>query len=144
MNFLEKMEKYGDSHHPKWLSVIRIFLGLILFSKGVFFLSDREILVELFQHSQLGIWGQLVSPFIGPVHIMGGLLIAIGLITRISAAFNIPILIGAVIFVNLPNGFIGNTELYFSLLVLLLLAFYFVYGSGHFAVGKYMSLHKDK
>jgi len=144
MNFFEKMEKYGDSHHPKWLSVIRIALGLILFSKGILFLSDRDLLMDLFQHSELGIWGQLVSPFIAPTHLMGGLLIAIGLITRIAAGFNIPILIGAVIFVNLPNGFMGNTELYFSVLVLLLLAFYFVYGSGHFAVGKYMSTHKDK
>ena len=88
------------------------------------FLSDREVLVGLYEHSELGVWGTLVAPFIGPTHLVGGLLIAIGLITRISAAFNIPILFGAVLFVNLPRGFEAGTELALSVLILFLLVFF--------------------
>ena len=144
MNFFEKLEHYGDTHHPKWLSVVRIVVGLILLFKGVHFLSDREVLVGLYEHSELGVWGTLVAPFIGPTHLVGGLLIAIGLITRISAAFNIPILFGAVLFVNLPRGFEAGTELALSVLILFLLVFFLIYGSGHFAVGKYLSTHQDR
>ena len=144
MNLIQKLEHYGDTHHPKWLSVVRIIVGLILLFKGLSFLSDREALISLYQHSELGVWGSLVAPFIGPTHVVGGLLIAIGLITRISAAFNIPILLGAVIFVNLPKGFEAGTELSLSVLILFLLVFFLIYGSGHFAVGKYLSTHEDK
>ncbi len=144
MNLIQRLEQYGDTHHPKWLSVVRIIVGLVLLFKGFYFLSNREALVSLFQHSELGVWGQLVAPFIGPTHIVGGVLITLGLITRISSAFNIPILIGAVIFVNLPQGFDSGGELALSVLILLLLMFFFVYGSGHYSVDKYLTTHKDR
>ena len=85
-----------------------------------------------------------MAPFIGPTHLVGGVLIAIGLITRISAAFNIPILAGAVLFINLPQGLEAGTELSLSVLILFLLIFFLIYGSGHFAVGKYLATHKDR
>jgi len=40
-------------------------------------------------------------------------------------------LIGAVFFINIPKGFIAiNSELGFSILVLFLLLFFLIYGSG--------------
>jgi hypothetical protein len=59
--------------------------------------------------------------------------VSMSTITRIAILFQIPILIGAVIFVNLPKGFFAvNSELGFSVLVLFLLVFFLFYGSGPF------------
>lgn len=144
MGLIQRIEDYGNSHHPKWLSVLRILLGIMLLSKGITFLADRTLLLDIFQHSTLGLWGQLVSPFIAPTHVVGGILIAIGLITRIAAAFQIPILLGAVFFVNITQGLGANSELAYSIMVLFLLVFFLIYGSGHFSVGQYMRTHKDR
>jgi uncharacterized membrane protein YphA (DoxX/SURF4 family) len=59
-------------------------------------------------------------------------MISIGLFTRKAVAFQIPILLGAVIFVNAPKGFFAEgNDLVFSLAVLGLLCFYFIYGPGY-------------
>ena len=30
MNFLHRIQHWGDSHHPKWLDIVRIILGIFL------------------------------------------------------------------------------------------------------------------
>ena len=74
----------------------------------------------------------------------GGILIATGLITRWAVIFQIPILLGAVFFVNLPNGFTPiNSEPGFSIAVLVLLIFFLFYGSGDFSLDNYLKKHSS-
>ena len=40
MNLIHKIEKWGDSHHPKFLDIIRIALGVFLFLKGLGFMDN--------------------------------------------------------------------------------------------------------
>lgn len=55
----------------------------------------------------------------------------IGLFTRKAIAFQIPVLLGAVIFVNAPKGFFAEgNDLLLSIAVLSMLCFYFFYGYG--------------
>ncbi|RZL22174.1 MAG: DoxX family protein, partial [Pedobacter sp.] len=37
MKLLQKIQAWGDHHHPKWLDYFRILLGLILVWKGISF-----------------------------------------------------------------------------------------------------------
>ncbi|MDX5339191.1 MAG: DoxX family protein, partial [Cyclobacteriaceae bacterium] len=34
MNIITKIEHWGDTHHPKWIDILRIALGLVILYKG--------------------------------------------------------------------------------------------------------------
>nr|WP_121274083.1 DoxX family protein [Pedobacter schmidteae] len=143
MTVIQKIEHWGDVHHAKWLDIIRIVLGLLIFSKGIAIVSNTTALQDmLLQNNTYGFSGMMSSlalHIVGFVHLVGGILITIGLVTRFAAVIQIPILIVAVFFVNLAHGFsILNNELWLSILVLLLLILFWVVGSGPFSVDQAM------
>ncbi len=64
-------------------------------------------------------------------------MIVIGLFTRIAALLQIPILIGAIIFVNTKSGvYSGESDLLFSIIVLVLLIFFLIEGGGPYSVDR--------
>ncbi|MGQ7854284.1 DoxX family protein [Pedobacter sp. WC2501] len=139
MNVIRKIEHWGDVHHSKWLDYLRIVLGLIIFGKGVSFVSDTSVLQNMItQNNVFGFSGVLISVAIHIVafaHLVGGILITLGLVTRFAVVIQIPILLFAVFFVNLTSGFsTPNSELWFSVLVLFLLIMFWVVGSGPLSV----------
>jgi len=139
MNVIRKIEHWGDVHHSKWLDYLRIVLGLIIFGKGVSFVSDTSVLQNMItQNNVFGFSGVLISVAIHVVafaHLVGGILITLGLVTRFAVVIQIPILLFAVFFVNLTLGFsTPNSELWFSVLVLFLLIMFWVVGSGPLSV----------
>ena len=143
MTILQKVEHWGDLHHAKWLDIIRIALGILIFSKGVAVVSNTASLQALLLQNNVfdfsGMMGSLALHIVGFVHLVGGILIAIGLVTRFAAVIQIPILICAVFFVNLTRGFsVLNNELWLSILVLLLLVLFWVVGSGPYSVDQAM------
>lgn len=133
MNLLHRLERWGDAHHPKWLDIIRIVLGVFLCYKGVLFLQNMDELTGLmankFPFSTFALI--LLGHFIAFAHIAGGFLIAIGLFTRFAAAIQIPILLGAIIFVNIAGFALkSHSELFLSIIVLLLLVYFLIVGNG--------------
>lgn len=139
MNVVQKVEHWGDTHHAKWLDIVRIVLGLIIFSKGIALISDTGYLQDLlFRNSIFGFSSVMASVALHIVafaHLVGGILITIGLVTRFAVVIQIPILICAVFFVNVANGFSAlNSELWLSVIVLSLLVLFWVVGSGPFSV----------
>ncbi len=149
MNMVQKIEHWGDIHHTKSLDVVRIGLGLLILSKGIAFVSDTGAQQEwIIQHNTLGFSGLMAVVVLHTVafaHLVGGLLILIGLVTRFAAVIQIPILLGAIFFVNISKGFsFLNSELWLSIIVLLLLVLFWVVGSGPFSVDNYMKTHRTK
>lgn len=143
MNILKKLEVYGDTHHPKWLDLVRIVLGIILFVKGINFISDTEALMVLLEESRFWLTGYYLVHYIVIAHLAGGLLITVGLLTRVAIIFQIPILLGAVIFINFPHGQVTTgAELELSILVLVLLVFFLIFGSGPISVDNMLSKRK--
>ncbi|RZK42244.1 MAG: DoxX family protein [Pedobacter sp.] len=143
MNVIQKVEHWGDVHHAKWLDAIRIILGLIIFSKGIALISDTGYLQELvFQNSIFGFSSMMASVALHIVafaHLVGGVLITIGLVTRFAVVIQIPIVLCAIIFVNISNGFSAlNSELWLSIIVFSLLVLFWVVGSGPFSVDEQM------
>ncbi|PWT95348.1 MAG: DoxX family protein [Bacteroidetes bacterium] len=147
MNIFQRLEKWGDNHHSKWLDIIRIALGLVLFLKGVEFINNMDNLVNLMTQSAFlgSISLGILAHYIVFAHIVGGLLIAFGLLTRVACLAQIPILLGAVLFVHSNQGILKPYDgLWFAILVLALLLFFFVDGSGPISVDAWMKKHPEK
>jgi putative oxidoreductase len=142
MNMMDRIEYWGDTHHPAWLDVVRIGLGILLFVKGVSFISDTTKLSELVRELDVQLWTVGAVHYVAFAHIFGGFLIAMGCLTRISALVQIPILIAAVFFVNMRTGFSYlNSELWLSLIVLFLVVIFSVSGSGKLSMDEWMKNH---
>ncbi|WP_437919559.1 DoxX family protein [Sphingobacterium sp. LRF_L2] len=139
MNLVQKIERWGDNHHPRWLDVLRILLGVILFAKGISFIGDRDTVAELIRqtHFQLSIWSAV--HYVVFAHLVGGLFIMLGLQTRFAVLIQLPILFGAVFFVNITHGFsFLNSEFWLSLIVLFLLFAFLIVGSGKYSLDNMM------
>ncbi len=131
MTITEKLDRWAYAHHPRWIDFLRIVLGIILVLKGFFFIRDTESLIELMKNSRFEWVSFIVAHYVAFAHLFGGFMITIGLLTRVAVMFQLPILIGAVLFINHDGGFFTvNAEWPFSFLVLILLTFFFIYGSG--------------
>ena len=76
--------------------------------------------------------------YVAPAHLMGGILIFFGLLTRWAIIAQLPILIGAVLINFL--GEMNTTNLLISSIVLLLCIFFLFYGSGKNSVDYYMKM----
>ncbi|RIV23686.1 DoxX family protein [Fibrisoma montanum] len=139
MNLLHRIEHWGDTHHPAWTDAVRIMLGMLLFLKGVSFISDTTYLSQLVGGLRFGLLPVVLVHYVAFAHLMGGFLIAMGCLTRLMALLQLPILIGAVFFVNISQGFSPlNSELWLSVIVLILLLVFLVIGSGRFSMDEYV------
>src|SRR5262245_64895692 len=100
MNPFIKIEKWGDAHQSKWLSILRIIVGCIIFFKGLFFIQNTDALHAMIANSKVSIYAVALAHYVALAHLVGGILIVLGLLTRLAILFQIPILVGAIIFVN--------------------------------------------
>lgn len=145
ITLISEIERWREQHHPAWIDFFRILLGIFLMAKGVAFIDNSEQLEQLLVKNHLDFLVFLAINYVIICHFGGGILISTGLITRWAIGFQIPILIAAVFFINLPQDFSGiNTELGISIAVLTLLLFFFYYGSGNFSLDYYLATHEDK
>lgn len=139
MTVIQRIEHWGDLHHAKWLDAVRIVLGLLIFGKGIAIVSNTAALQDLLLQNNVfsfsGMMASVAVHVIGFVHLVGGLLIVLGLLTRFAVVIQIPILVCAILFVNLSRGFsFLNSELWLSIIVLMLLVLFWVVGSGPYSV----------
>jgi putative oxidoreductase len=142
MGMIHQLEKWSITHHPRWLVFFRVALGIALLLKGISFMSNSVALEGLLRQSSIStspLWLVLTITWI---HLLGGFLIVIGLLTRWAVLIQIPILLGAVIFINAPKGiFAAESEFAFSLVILLLLIFFFIEGGGPLSLDNYFRKH---
>jgi putative oxidoreductase len=134
MGIMHQSYRTGENV-PKWIVILRIVLGISLIIKGIAFFKNASALEAHFSENEFlknMLWLTDIVPWI---HLIGGVLILVGFFTRLASLIQIPILFGAVVFVNMKQGLYGSSsDLPFSFLVLVLvIAFSFVGGG-------YMSL----
>ena len=133
MNIVQRLEYWGDHHHPKWIDIIRIGLGLFLCYKGIDFLANMSALPNLLSNKMsFGSFSiMLLANFIAFAHLLGGFMLVLGLLTRFACILQIPILIGAIVLNNSSgNIFRPFSELNLAILVLLLLVYFLIVGNG--------------
>lgn len=137
MDLLHKFEYWGDRHHPKWLDIIRIALGIFLCYKGIDYLRNTSELIGLMTNrSPFGsLLIILMAHYVTFAHIVGGFLLVIGFLTRLACLIQIPILLGAIILVNLTQDVARPySDLFLSVIVLLLLIYFLIIGNGPWGI----------
>ena len=119
---------------------LRIALGLILFWKAINFIRDTAGAKMLIERTGIKLFSQnsdVLSFVISYLGLLCGLFIAVGLLTRIAAIIQIPVLIVAVFFVNLKTIGDSTFEFILSIITLLLLLFFSIKGSGSMSLDNY-------
>lgn len=134
---MESVNNHPHTHaayKPKWLTLLRVALGIILLLKGFLFFQDSSSLTTMLQSPGIKVLNnnaEVFSFFITYLNLLGGVFIIAGLFTRWVSLLQIPLVIGAIIFVNSKAGMnFSNPELALSILVLILLFVFIVKGSG--------------
>ncbi len=140
MGKIKSLNKWANAHTYYPLDILRIALGAFLFYKGVYFMSNLETLLRLYEPFSSYADGMLTVHYIAPVHFVGGALIVFGLLTRWAIIAQLPILLGAILI-----NFIGDLDainLTLSITVILLCVFFLVYGSGKHSVDYYLKMQQ--
>ena len=128
MNNVKNLNKWANGHTYFSVDLVRMALGILLFMKGVSFITNTQYLEDLLTpFNKLG-GGMILIHYVAFAHIVGGILIVFGLLTRWSIIAQLPILIGAVV-LNFM-GEMHSQNLFLSLLTLSICLFFLVYGSG--------------
>jgi uncharacterized membrane protein YphA (DoxX/SURF4 family) len=142
MNLLQRIEYWGDRHHPRWADIPRFALGIFLCYKGVEFLQNMSDMIGRIASSGVIPSGDFLLMLIGHyivfAHIVGGLLLALGVLTRLACLIQIPILIGAIFLINTPAmHYTSFSEVLLAILVLIGLIYFLVAGNGPWSVDRW-------
>lgn len=140
-----KIDHWTNQHRSKWLDFLRILLGIVLLIKGVTFIVNKEQVLQMVSGTEYWILHYVIAHYVIGGYIVCGIAIIIGLFTRLVVFFEIPALLGSIIFVDLHKGLLAiNSSLEYSILILALLLFFLFYGPGKISVDYYIQIHKDK
>jgi len=122
------------------LDLIRIYLGIGLMVRGALFISQPEVLLDFLKRTHSWFLPLALSQYVVAAHLCGGILLALGLGTRLAAAVQIPPLIGAVLFVHIGEGLLtAGQSLEFAMLVLAMLGAFAVFGSGRVSLDSWLA-----
>ena len=125
------------------VEALLIYLGLGLIFKGIQFILNRELAQEYASHVHIPFFEFLTMHVVVAVNVAGGLLLTLGLITRVAALIQIPILLGAIFFVHWQQGLFSRSEsLEFVILLLFLMIFFVIYGGGRLSVDEVLARRK--
>jgi uncharacterized membrane protein YphA (DoxX/SURF4 family) len=137
MDARRRLNAFVNRNRDVLLDLIRIYLGVGLFAKGVYFASHIGVVMGLLNDDFGGV---LLAHLIAFAHLCGGVLLAAGLLTRLAAAVQVPILLGAVFGVHLREGLFGPSQnLEFALLVLFLLVLFVIAGGGRLSADSFLA-----
>jgi len=143
MSLAYQINEWSIKHHPKWLVVLRVAMGVCLFIKGFDFIQNNVQLTGFFSATSFfgrATWINTVIPWI---HLLGGTMIIAGLFTRLWTLIQIPILLGAVFFVGASTGpFAGQSDIMFPIIILIMLIFFFVEGGGPISLDNYFKHYR--
>ncbi len=140
MGTIKSLNKWANAHTYFPLDLLRIALGILLFIKGINFMANSTILMQLFKPMENLAGGMVIIHYVAPAHFIGGMLIAFGLLTRWAIIAQLPILIGAI-----AINFVGPMDaanLILATITLLICVFFLFYGSGKHSLDYYFKMQQ--
>ena len=143
MNNVKSLNKWANAHTYFPVDLIRMVLGVFLFSKGVTFITNIQYLVDLLapiDRADGGMSGMLIVHYVASAHFLGGILIFFGLLTRWSLIVQLPILLGAII-INFM-GEMHSQNLLLSIVTLTICLAFIIYGSGKHSADYYFKMQE--
>ncbi|MES2544187.1 MAG: DoxX family protein [Bacteroidota bacterium] len=132
--------KWANSHSYHAVDFLRMALGVFLFMKGVSFITDSRAFEDVVAPVSNFMGGMFAFHYIASAHILGGIMIFFGLLTRWAIIAQLPILLGAVI-VNFI-GVMNVQNLIISFLTFCIALFFLYYGSGRNSADYYFKMEK--
>ena len=140
MKNVKTLNKWANAHTYLPIDLIRVGLGVFLFIKGIEFITNIQYLVDLISPIDTIGGGMFLVHYIAPAHMIGGIMIGFGLLTRWAIIAQLPILAGAVI-VNML-GEIQTQNLLLALATLAVCTFFLFYGSGKNSADYYFKMQQ--
>ena len=134
------LNKWANAHSNFWFDSIRILLGFFLIYKGAYFVGNSQNFEDLISPVSNFMGGMLTFHYIAAAHIVGGIMIIFGLLTRWALIAQLPILVGAVLI-----NFVGEmnvANLILSVVTLAVSIFYTIYGSGKHSADYFFKMEK--
>ena len=123
--------------------LLRVILGGALFIKGVDFIRNKAVLRQVITETDLLENFSVLESAIPWIHILGGLLILIGMYTRLAIFIQIPLVVGAIIVLyNTKNSSFYSIEMIFAVIILIMLIIYLKFGDGFYSWRNL--IHKEK
>ena len=108
----------------------RCHAGGALFVRGYLFVTSQEVLYDFIDAQGLLVAGMAIH-YISLAHLYGGFIMAFGLLTRVAALVQVPILASAVFLVHLDEGLFSSGQSFeLAMLVLFLLLVICAFGPG--------------
>jgi len=140
MDNVKKMNKWANTHTYYSLDILRIALGVFLVMKGISFITNSRAFEDLIAPASNFMGGMLTFHYIAAAHIMGGIMIAFGLLTRWAIIAQLPILLGAVL-INFFGEMNGN-NLILATATFGISVFFVFYGGGKHSADYYFKMEK--
>lgn len=137
-----KTNHWIKTHGDLVLDLIRIYLGLGLIIKAIYFMYHTDYLMNLMD-SMGSMWfaQAMLVHYVILAHLVGGVCLTFGLFTRAAAIIQLPVLGAALFYVHLPN-MVASVEARqsaeFAGLVLFLLLLISVYGAGRWSLDHWL------
>lgn len=139
MAILTRFQHWNHTNQSVLLLVARILLGIILLLKGIFFISNAELLRQLILDSRFAAGVGFFAAYVMFAHLFGGVFIIIGLLTRMAALLQIPVLLGAIFFIFPQQGIAQFGSDFILLLIVLILLIYVLFkGGGAISMDDYL------
>lgn len=140
MDHVKKLNKWANAHTSYPIDLLRVALGLFLFIKGTVFLTNTQYLLDIITPLNNFGAGMFVIHYVAFAHLVGGVLISVGLLTRWSIFVQLPIIIGAILI-----NFVGTmvlSNLIEAIIALLFCIFFLFYGSGKHSADYYFKMEQ--
>ena len=132
------IKSYGNTFY----AFFRAALGMLLIFRGIDFIFNLPLLQDMIRNTGYNFKTPVVAYFISGIHLTGGVLIVVGLLTRLAIILQIPIVLAAVLF-NMNSSTYGTGyQLFLSFTVLVLLVFYLIKGPGKISMDHYRKFFK--
>ena len=140
METVKSLNKWANAHTSYPLDFLRIAVGIFLFWKGVSFITNTAYYDQLVEPIKNLGGGMLIVHYVMAAHMVGGVMIVFGLLTRWSIMAQIPILLGAFLVNFMGEMNMGNLVLSFLLLAICI--FFLFYGSGKHSADYYFKMQQ--
>ncbi|MEO8515783.1 MAG: DoxX family protein [Flavobacterium sp.] len=140
MATVKSLNKWANAHTYYSLDILRIVVGVFLFTKGISFITNTEYYTQLVEPIKNIGGGMLIVHYVIAAHMVGGIMIIFGLLTRWAIISQLPILLGAFLINFFGEMHIGNLVL--SLLLFVICLFFLFYGSGKHSADYYFKMEQ--
>jgi uncharacterized membrane protein YphA (DoxX/SURF4 family) len=141
---LYKLMQLGSRYHRDWFVILRVGLGILLFTKGINFINNTVQLEEILSSTKhVELYASWFAFVIAWAHIFGGLFIVMGLFTRIFCLVQLPIVLVA-LSMSVSYHILSGYALFEIIVGFVLLVFFSLEGGGVLSLDRYYILRENE